>query len=123
MEVGPLTPSTVPALTAAESRGRRSAVEKTAAEQPPAAREPRREVVEQALADRREALRASQAARREQTLPAASGGSIQFEHEDGTRIMKVMDSKDVLIYQVPPKGELMLVRAEEAADRRAPIKA
>ena len=123
MEVGPLTPSSVPALTAAESRGRQFAVEKTAAEQPPAAREPRREVVEQALADRREALRASQEARREQTLQAASGGSIQFEHEDGTRIMKVMDSKDVLIYQVPPKGELMLVRAEEAADRRAPIKA
>ena len=123
MEVGPLTPSSVPALTAAESRGRRAAVERTTAEQPPAAREPRREVVEQALADRREALRASQEARREQTLQAASGGSIQFEHEDGTRIMKVMDSKDVLIYQVPPKGELMLIRAEEAADRRAPIKA
>jgi hypothetical protein len=123
MEVGTLTPYSVSALPAAASRGRHAAVEKTAAEATPVAREPRREVVEQALADRREALRAGQEARREQALQAASGGSIQFEQAEGTRIMKVLDSKDVLIYQVPPKGELMLVRAEEAADRRAPIKA
>jgi len=113
MEVGPLTPFSVP--PAAQPRGRRSDVEKTAAEPTPTAREPRREVVEQALADRRETLRASQEARREQAVQAASGGSIQFEQEDGTRIMKVLDSKDVLIYQVPPKGRLVLIHAEQEA--------
>jgi len=29
--------------------------------------------------------------------------------------MKVLDSKDVLIYQVPPKGRLMLIHAEQEA--------
>ncbi len=43
-------------------------------------------------------------------------GEIRFEYEDDNqRVMRLYDSKDVLIYQVPPKGELFLVRAQEKA--------
>lgn len=54
----------------------------------------------------------------EQAVQRNVAGAIQIEMEEGTRIMKVLDSKDVLIYQVPSKGELALVNAEEAAARR-----
>ncbi len=54
--------------------------------------------------------RETQQAQLQQALQAGSGGSIQFEFEDSTRIMKVLDSKDVLIYQVPPKGALTLIK-------------
>jgi hypothetical protein len=42
-----------------------------------------------------------------------AGGSIKLDVEDGNRVMKVFDSKDVLIYQLPPKGALMLIKAQE----------
>ena len=48
---------------------------------------------------------------------------MQFEHAAGTRSMTEVYSKGRLVVPLTPKGELMLVRAEEAADRRAPIKA
>lgn len=54
----------------------------------------------------------------EQAIQRDVAGAIQIEMEDGTRILKVLDSKEVLIYQVPSKGELALVNAEEAAARR-----
>jgi hypothetical protein len=44
-----------------------------------------------------------------------AGGSIRFEMQSKTRVMQVFDSKDVLIYQVPPKGEIRLIREQEAA--------
>jgi hypothetical protein len=50
------------------------------------------------------------------TLDNANAG-ILFEYRDGTRVMKVNDSKGVLIYQVPPKGELQLVLEQERQAR------
>lgn len=46
------------------------------------------------------------------TLNNANGG-ILFDYSDGQRVMKVNDSKGDLIYQVPPKGQLQLVREQE----------
>jgi hypothetical protein len=37
----------------------------------------------------------------------------QFKDSEGTRVMEVYDSKNVLIYQVPPKGLLMLIHSED----------
>jgi hypothetical protein len=42
---------------------------------------------------------------------AAFGGSVRLDNEDGTQVIKFMDSKDVLIYQIPPQGTLALVKA------------
>ncbi len=47
----------------------------------------------------------------------ASGGGIKLDVEDGHRVLKVFDSKDVLIYQLPPKGALMLITAQEQAQQ------
>lgn len=44
---------------------------------------------------------------------AAQNAGIQFEYKDGHRVMKVNDSRGVLIYQVPPKGELQLILEQE----------
>ena len=38
---------------------------------------------------------------------------IKFKDSDGTRVMEVYDSKNVLIYQVPPKGSLILIQNQE----------
>lgn len=43
----------------------------------------------------------------------SSVGRIRFELDDGTRVAKFFDTKDVLIYQVPPEGNLYLVRVQE----------
>lgn len=43
----------------------------------------------------------------------ASVGRIRFELEEGTRIAKFFDTKDVLIYQVPPEGRVYLIRVQE----------
>lgn len=53
----------------------------------------------------------------EQEVLVASGGSIKLDVEDGNRVLKVFDSKDVLIYQLPPKGALMLIKAQESAQQ------
>lgn len=47
--------------------------------------------------------------------PPPSIGRIRFELDDGTRVAKFFDTKDVLIYQVPPEGTLYLVRIQEAS--------
>jgi len=52
-----------------------------------------------------------------QEIPISTGGSIKLEVEDGDSVLKVFDSKDVLIYQLPPKGELMLIKAQEIAQK------
>lgn len=44
-------------------------------------------------------------------------GRIRFEMDDGTRVAKFFDTKDVLIYQVPPEGTLYLVRLQEETAR------
>ena len=45
----------------------------------------------------------------------ASPGRIRFEMDDGTRVAKFFDTKDVLIYQAPPEGSIYLVRLREQA--------
>lgn len=42
-----------------------------------------------------------------------ASGSIKMDVEDGNRVLQVFDSKDVLIYQLPPKGALMLIKTQE----------
>ena len=52
-----------------------------------------------------------------QPVTLATGGSVKMDVEDGDRVLRVFDSKDVLIYQLPPKGALMLIKAQENADQ------
>ena len=47
------------------------------------------------------------------TEAPASVGRIRFELEEGTRVAKFFNTKDVLIYQVPPEGRVYLLRAQE----------
>jgi hypothetical protein len=54
-----------------------------------------------------------EAQRPQQAATAQAGGSIKLDIEEGDRVMKVFDSNDVLIYQLPPKGALMLIKAQE----------
>lgn len=69
---------------------------------------------------RREAARlAREAAARE---PIRSPG-FKFEYEDTTRIMNVQDTKGVLIYQVPTKGQLALLEAAERTAGRIEVTA
>lgn len=61
---------------------------------------------------------AAQAREKSLAQPAATEaqpavGRIRFEVDDGTRVAKFFDTKDVLIYQVPPEGTLYLVRLRE----------
>lgn len=68
---------------------------------------------------RREAERLARegdAVRRAAAAESARAPGFKFEYEDTARVMKVQDSKSVLIYQVPTKGQLALL---EAADRAA----
>jgi hypothetical protein len=60
---------------------------------------------------------AGEAQRPRQAATTQSGGSIKLDVEDGNRVMKVFDSKDVLIYQLPPKGALMLIKTQEQEQR------
>jgi hypothetical protein len=53
----------------------------------------------------------------QQEVTLAAGGSIKMDVEDGNRVLQVYDSKDVLIYQLPPKGALMLIKAQENAQQ------
>jgi len=55
------------------------------------------------------------AAQRAQQQEGAAGGGVKLDVEDGHRVLKVFDSKDVLIYQLPPKGALMLIESQESA--------
>lgn len=48
---------------------------------------------------------------------AETKANIQFKDADGTQVMEVYDSKEVLIYQVPPKGVLMLIQAQESQEK------
>ena len=48
-----------------------------------------------------------------QPIEILASGSIKMDVEDGNRVLQVYDSKDVLIYQLPPKGALMLIKAQE----------
>lgn len=72
----------------------------------------RTEIENQQAAPSGEAQRVQQ-----QEVVIATGGGIKLDVEDGHRVLKVFDSKDVLIYQLPPKGALTLIKAEESAQR------
>lgn len=119
MEITALTSPNAALTVAVETRAPRVVSERVAEDSSVTTRSSRREAAERSLAARRESQRASQEALQAQAIEAASGGSIEFEQDEQTRIMKVLDSKDVLIYQVPPKGRLMLIKAEEAAATQA----
>lgn len=119
MEITALTSPNAALTAAVEARAPRVVSERVAEDSSVTTRASRREAAERSLAARRESQRASQEALQAQAIEAASGGSIEFEQDEQTRIMKVLDSKDVLIYQVPPKGRLMLIKAEEAAATQA----
>jgi uncharacterized FlaG/YvyC family protein len=112
MEVSALSSGSFPASRASQAPALK--VEREKAQNAVSAREIRKETPEQASPATSEARRAIQEARVEQAIQTTLGGSIEFEQDGGTRIMKVLDSKDVLIYQVPPKGALTLIKALEA---------
>jgi hypothetical protein len=67
--------------------------------------------------ENQQADQAVEARRTQQDVPIAAGGSIKLDVEDGNSVLKVFDSKDVLIYQLPPKGALMLIKAQESAQQ------
>lgn len=47
--------------------------------------------------------------------PTRALGPVRFEVEEGTRIAKFFDTREILIYQVPPEGQLYVVKLREAA--------
>ena len=82
-----------------------------------------RDRAEQATQSRAESLRQ---VREKDAAPEVRdnfAGSIEFEVVEEAKVMKVLDSKDVLIYQMPSKGQLALIKAQEAAERRAGVEA
>jgi hypothetical protein len=120
MEISAL--SSVPAYYPAETTPRRE----TRAERPEAA------ALESATAQTRaqpeqtkspiEAEKARQAeARKDPTGETASQSGIQFEYQDQRQVMKLYNSKGVLIYQVPSEGRLTLIEADDAAASRPSI--
>ncbi|MCP5277348.1 MAG: hypothetical protein H6935_03190 [Thiobacillus sp.] len=75
--------------------------------------QPETEAQKQANSSRKPEDNASNQSRPEDE--PASLGRIRFEMDDGTRVAKFFDTKDVLIYQVPPEGSIYLVRLREQA--------
>ncbi|MDP1906622.1 MAG: hypothetical protein Q8M09_20680 [Pseudomonadota bacterium] len=68
-------------------------------------------------ANNTEALR-KEARENRETQPSqapalAASPRVQFKDAEGTRVMEVYDSKNILVYQVPPKGVLMLIHSQE----------
>lgn len=51
---------------------------------------------------------------KQEDVSIATGGGIKLDIEDGHRVLKVFDSKDVLIYQLPPKGTLQLIESQDS---------
>jgi hypothetical protein len=58
------------------------------------------------------------AAQRAQAADQVDEGSAQFRFKqvDGTQVLEVLSRKDVLIYQMPAKGVLALIRAQDMLD-------
>lgn len=115
-----ISPSFAPS-PASEARAAQAAAENArnqGKENDAVARDTSKDAPEQTAQTRADTSPAVRETPSEQAVQRNVAGAIQIEMEEGTRIMKVLDSKDVLIYQVPSKGELALVNAEEAAARR-----
>jgi len=66
-----------------------------------------------------EALKAQEEAalRKDPTADLTSTPGFSFEYEDNHQVMKVHNAKGILIYQVPSKGQLALIQAEESAQQ------
>lgn len=61
----------------------------------------------------RKEARESVEIRQSEASPQSASPRVQFKDSEGTRVMEVYDSKNILIYQVPPKGTLTLIRSQE----------
>lgn len=61
----------------------------------------------------RKAVREALDVQKTDAATLSSNPRIQFKDSEGTRVMEVYDSKNVLIYQVPPKGLLTLIHSQE----------
>lgn len=57
------------------------------------------------------------ARRKDPGAEVARNAGIRFEYQDNHQVMKVNNTKGYLIYQVPSKGQLALIQAEEAAQQ------
>lgn len=62
----------------------------------------------------RKETREAPEARQAGATSSAPSPRIQFTDAEGIRVMEVYDSKDVLIYQVPPKGALRLIQNQQS---------
>lgn len=60
-----------------------------------------------------EAQRDEAARRRDPAAESAQAPGFVFDYEGNQRVMKVNNQKGALIYQVPSKGQLALIEAEE----------
>jgi hypothetical protein len=61
----------------------------------------------------RKEVRESRDAQRANASSSGATPRIHFKDSEGTRVMEVYDSKDILIYQVPTKGLLALIHSQE----------
>lgn len=57
------------------------------------------------------------ARRKDPSAEVSRSPGFKFEFQDSQQIMKVHNAKGVLIYQVPSKGQLALIEAEDNAQR------
>jgi len=73
----------------------------------------RAELEKRLVAQAREAERAEL----QKTDETNIGGGVQLDVEEGKRVLKVFDSKDILIYQLPPKGALQLIKSQDSAQQ------
>lgn len=65
--------------------------------------------------NRPESRNQAQAVKEVEKAAVSASQQIQFKDADGTQVMEVYDSKNVLIYQLPSKGQLALIQHQERA--------
>lgn len=58
------------------------------------------------------------ARKKDPTAEVTANPGITFEYEDKHEVMKVHNVKGILIYQVPSKGQLALIDAEESGRKK-----
>lgn len=62
-------------------------------------------------------VREETARKKDPAAEVASFPGFSFEYMDSQQVMKVHNAKGVLIYQVPSKGQLALIQAEDSANQ------
>lgn len=67
-----------------------------------------------------EKLREEAARKKEASTEILRNPGFTFEYEGKQEVMKVHNGKGVLIYQVPSKGQIALIEAEEGSQRDTP---